>query len=268
VVGFPERAGRDRTGRPPVRFLLAAIAIAVLLIGVASAFDSHGIIRFALGTALVLWLPGYALTAALFPPGRLPGIERLLMAIGSSIALAIVVGFAFSGLGIPLTEWTWGGGLVDVALVAGAFVALRPTHRRIAFAWSSRHPLRFRDAMLFGLAALLVIGAIGVARLGASEQPQKGFTELSMVPAPGNVVRIGVGNEEATSMTYRVVLTSGSVAIATWQSVPLPPGQRWDAEISLPPNLSTGVQVMLYRADAPGEIYRRVALGPVTTPAP
>jgi hypothetical protein len=249
-----------------VRSLGLAIATAVLLVGVAVVYGGLGLIWAALGVALVLWLPGYTLTAALFSRGQLQGIERVLVTVGSSIALAILMGFGLNGLGIPLTGWTWGVGLVGLALAAGALAWLQPTHRPTRPRLGTWVLPRYRDVLLFGVAALLIVSAIGLARLGATEQPQQGFTELWMLPAPGDGVRIGLSNGESKAMTYRVVLRGSTATIAEWPLVQLEPGQEWDREVALPANAGTGVELVLYRADAPSVIYRRVVLGPIATP--
>ena len=218
-----------------------------------------------LTAAFVLWLPGYALTAALFSRDQLQGTERALVSVGSSIALAILTGFGLNALGISLTGWTWGFALVGLALATGALAWLQPTHRPVCHRPGGRVLPRSRDVLLFGVAALLAVAAISVARFGASEQPQEGFTQLWMFPAPGDAVRIGLSNGESNAMTYRVVLMDSTAAIAEWPSVQLEPGREWDMEVALPSDVGTGLELLLYRADVPGEIYRHVALGPFAT---
>jgi hypothetical protein len=119
---------------------------------------------------------------------------------------------------------------------------------------------------MLGVAAALVVVAIIVARIGASEQPQTGFTELWMLPAPGDGVRVGLDSHEANAMTYRVVLKDGSAVITEWPSVQLTPGQDWNAEVALPASVNSGLELLLYRSASPGEVYRRAAMGPFATP--
>jgi uncharacterized membrane protein len=58
-------------------------------------------IRIALGLSLVLFLPGYALIAALFPAkSDLDGIERTALSFGMSIAIVPLI-----GLGLNYTPW-------------------------------------------------------------------------------------------------------------------------------------------------------------------
>jgi uncharacterized membrane protein len=58
-------------------------------------------IRSVLGLPMVLFLPGYALIAALFPgKDDLDGIERLALSLGLSIAVVPLI-----GLGLNYTPW-------------------------------------------------------------------------------------------------------------------------------------------------------------------
>ena len=220
------------------------------------------LIQFLVGAMLVLWLPGYALTAALFRRDDLGGVERILIALASSISLVILVGFGLHLSGLSLTSATWGVGLAAVTLAAGASAWLRPTHRPALARPAAMLTSRRRDSLLFGGAALLVVAALGLSRIGAEGQPQSGFTELSMVPVNDDSVRVGVQSNEAGESTYRVVLRTDTAVIAEWPTIQLGSGQGWEMEVRLPASERTGAELVLYRADTPGEIYRRVALGP------
>ena len=107
-----------------VRSFGPVIATALMAVGAVIVFVDHSLIQVAVGGALVLWLPGYALTAALFSQSQLQGIERTLFSIGTSIAVAILTGLGLNAVGISLTAWTWGIALGGLALAAGAVVAL------------------------------------------------------------------------------------------------------------------------------------------------
>jgi uncharacterized membrane protein len=72
-------------------------------------------IRTALGLPMVLFLPGYALIAALFPgKDDLDGVERIALSFGLSIAVVPLI-----GLGLNYTPW--GIRLVPVLISLSAF---------------------------------------------------------------------------------------------------------------------------------------------------
>jgi len=225
------------------------------------------LVRVLVGFAFVLWLPGYALTAALFRRSDLGGVERILITLGSSISLVILIGFGLYLAGLPLTPATWAVGLAAVTLAAGASAWLRPTHRPDLHRPAVALTRPKRGSLLFALAALLVVSALGLSRIGAQEQPQAGFTQLSMNPIDGESVRVGVKNEESDTLTYRVVLRTATDVIAEWPTVQLGPGQGWAMDVPLPLKQRPGAELLLYRADAPEEVYRRVDLGPAPSSA-
>lgn len=72
---------------------------------------SGSFLRTVLGLLLVLFLPGYALTAALLPAKKdLEGIERALLSLGLSIAITPLMGF-----GMNYTSW----GIREIPVLAG-----------------------------------------------------------------------------------------------------------------------------------------------------
>ncbi len=76
---------------------------------------SESFIRTALGLPIVLFLPGYALIAALFPSKEdLDGIERAALSFGLSIAVVPLI-----GLGLNYTSW--GIRLIPVLVSISAF---------------------------------------------------------------------------------------------------------------------------------------------------
>ncbi len=75
---------------------------------------SENFLRTYLGIILVLFLPGYALTGAIFPAKKdLEGIERAVVSLGLSIALVPIL-----GLGLNYTVW----GIREIPVLAGLSV--------------------------------------------------------------------------------------------------------------------------------------------------
>ncbi|KKG09430.1 MULTISPECIES: DUF1616 domain-containing protein [unclassified Methanosarcina] len=90
-----------RTRKFPSDLLLMAVLVILTNIFVLIPPLSSSFIRTALGLPMVLFLPGYALIAALFPAKTdLDGIERTALSFGLSIAIVPLI-----GLGLNYTPW-------------------------------------------------------------------------------------------------------------------------------------------------------------------
>jgi uncharacterized membrane protein len=215
---------------------------------------------------LVLWLPGYALTAALFP-GHWPGTaERIAMSLGLSLVLAILGGLALEWAGLDLRAASWAVLLGNTALLASLVALVRRWRTPVIAESSSRAVLAPREAILLGAAALVVAGALLVAREGAARQRATAFTQLWVLPAgpaDSGRVRLGVANHEQHETRYSLRVTAGGTAIESWPLITLGPGEQWEGSIALssaPP--AAPLEAMLYRLDVPEQAYRRVVFWP------
>ena len=90
----------------------AACALLLVVPGIPQLLSALG------AAALVLALPGYAVTRALFPGRTLDAAEQAAMTVGLSISLAIVAGLILNVLPWGLTESTWGWLLGGLTLAA------------------------------------------------------------------------------------------------------------------------------------------------------
>lgn len=81
----------------PSDLLLIAGLVIITDIFVLIPVLSGSLIRTALGLPLVLFLPGYALVAMLFPEkGGLEGMERIALSVGMSVAVVPLIGLALN----------------------------------------------------------------------------------------------------------------------------------------------------------------------------
>ena len=104
--------------RFPLDLLLVAGLVLLTDIFVLTAGLNETLLRTVLGLPLVLFLPGYALIAALFPAKfDLDGIERVALSFGLSIAVVPLI-----GLGLNYTSW--GIRLVPVLISISVFTLL------------------------------------------------------------------------------------------------------------------------------------------------
>ena len=214
------------------------------------------------GLALVLVLPGFALTCLAGRGTKLDRVEQVLAVLGLSIVIAVVGGLAIAGLGIPLTRASFALGLYMICGAALAAAAL--TARRAEPAADVLHtrglPAVNRTAAGLLAAAVLVTAAsiwIGVA-LQADRGP--GFTQLWALREGSGSVQVGVRSHEKNDAVYRLRV-SGGAAGRREAVIGLRPGQQWIARRAL---LHTrGVTVTLAKAGRHG-VYRRVHLSPQT----
>lgn len=255
---LPASASRGRTSLLARLAVFAAIITAPLWLGRIA--DPA---RAGLALALVLVLPGFALLTAFLPGGTIGGPARLALSLGLSVAVTALVGLILDVTPWGLSTRPWAISLGTIFAVAGAIGWKRRRPRRRSN--DVRSTLSLRYGALFGLAALMTVGAIGAARLGAARQPSPGFTQLWLVPEAGNpgIVHLGIHSEEKASVSYQIELTSGTVTIGTWSPIKLAPGATWQTTVFLPPHSVAGngnVEAKLYRLAEPASVYRWVVL--------
>lgn len=226
-------------------------------------------LRAAFALPLVIVLPGYALAAALFPGGALSAPERLLFTFGGSLATGVL-----GGLLLNLTPWglnpaSWTV-LLAFVTVAAALTALLRRERAVTAVDTGSGERRVSVTPLQGalLAAALLVaaGAVGVARVGADQQPNPPFTQLWLLPAPEEgaaAVRLGVQSMEEGPIDYRLQLKQGNTVVREWTGIHLKPGEKWETTLSLPGSSQSGaVKADLFRVDLPNvpAPYRSVTL--------
>lgn len=214
---------------------------------------------------LVLVLPGYAVTATVFPRRQLGVPETIVFSLGLSLAL-----LALAGLALSLTPWGMGtipwGIFLGIMAMAAAGVARRDL---LTVARSGRAiPLpAARTVLPFAAAALIVFAALRIAIVGEAQQPQAGFTQLWILPSSPSVgnattVRLGITSREPVTRRYIVQLAAGGHIIRRWSDLSVAPGQTWRATVPMSSGFLAGgkVEATLSRATSPRSIYRRVWL--------
>jgi uncharacterized membrane protein len=252
--------------RNALALTLASVSAIAAMVAMLGGFGEGPVARFG-GLLLVLVLPGYALTVAMFPPGVVGTAERLVLSLGLSLA-----GTTLGGL---VLHWTPGGlapgswaVLLGGATLAASFVGLLRGRDDANRAWPAvLDGSAIRHAALFGLAGLVVAGAFGVARAGALEDEWRNthFTQLWILPTEdGGQPRLGVGisNREPAAASYGLRLEIDGRTVAEWPSIELEPGGSWTAN-ALRPAAGADEQLLeavLYRREDPAVAYRRVGV--------
>jgi hypothetical protein len=238
--------------------LAGVIALAALA---AVSLEVTPVLRVALAVPLVLFLPGYAVGAALLPSRSLEPIERFLVSLGLSFGLTILVGIALGLSPAGLGPLSWAVSLAGVTLV-GCLVALaRRVRARIAGPGFARPVVPLGGALLILLASVLLADVLLGARLVALQQEAPAPEQLWMLrgDAPEDVrlgVRAGPGGGE-----YTVRLSSAGELVQRFD-LELAEGETWQTLASVPAEATRRPLVArLYRAGSEIEL-RFVVLQP------
>jgi len=183
-------------------------------------------LRMLLAAPLTLFLPGYAITAAIFARERIGRSRFLLFSVGLSLAVlalgAIVLNYGPGGV----RAWSWALLLFLVVLGCCRGAALRrPRGAPAPVSWALPRPNGGQAALLGG-GALALVAAVVLAFTPLAATNATGFTEIWISPLPGdNGVRIGVGSAERGDSSYRLVVNFGGSREVT-RRLELEPGQR------------------------------------------
>ncbi len=218
---------------------------------------------------LVLFLPGYAMCRAMFPRRYFGLPERVLLSLGLSLIIIALGGLVLYWLGWSLLAATWAIVLSGFTLCASAIAwwRRRRSHSADSLLPKPHFNLSLRDGLLFGLAILVAVAAIELARMPTPPQGVTGYTLLWMIPAGdgnANDYRLGVNSMEFSAASYRLQVTLDGKVIYEWPELQLAPGESWEAPIALQADRAPAgsVEATLYRLDNPGVVYRHVKLQP------
>jgi hypothetical protein len=183
-------------------------------------------LRMLLAAPLALFLPGYAITAAIFAKRRIERRHFLVFSVGLSLAVLALGALVLNYIPGGIRAWSWALLLFLAVLGCCRGAALRRPKRAAApISWALPHPNRTQAALL-AAGGLAIVAAVILAFTPLSATNATGFTELWIQPlAAGNGVRIGVGSSERDDSSYRLLVKFGDAKTATRQ-LQLAPGQR------------------------------------------
>lgn len=266
--------------------LLAVAGSSLLLVALVLVVPSAKPLRIILGLPFVLFFPGYALMAALFPRKEdLDPIERIALSLGLSIAVVPLI-----GLGLNYSPW--GIRLEPILafitlfiLLAAAIAAYRRRELEVseAFAIETEFQLpkwsesRLPDRLLaVGLgASLIALGVTGYF-VATSSGSSESFTEFYIL-GPGRLaedypsvitlgddadVFVGVTNREGEDTTYRFEVRIDGDITNELESVYIIEGDTWENRVTIVPahiGPEQKVEFLLYREGA-GDPYRNLHL--------
>jgi uncharacterized membrane protein len=256
-------------------------------------------LRVTLGLLYLLFLPGYALVAALFP-GRddVPAIRRFTLAVVLSLAIVSLITL--------MLNWTpWGVTLVPILVSITSFIVLAcgvayfrrsrlPPEDRFAPqleirlpGWSSTSLVE--KALMIGLVTSIILGVGTAAYFLIHPKVTERYTEFYVLGAGGALEEypleavegepitliLGVVNHEHETVKYRLVRdVSGRDRVDVAQ-IELAQGERWEEPTTFALSLDEGndaacyletVSFVLYK-DGRSEPHRSVYLQLAFMPA-
>jgi len=227
------------------------------------------IVRSALGLAMVLFVPGYALIAALFPGKKdIDGIERAALSFGLSIAVSPLI-----GLGLNYTPWGIRLDPIVVCLtiftLACVLVANKRRHdlpeeerfhvdfvgiyRQLTGEVLPGDKTRLDKALTVILIASILLSIAALAYVIVVPKQGEKFTEFYILGPDGKAdkyptrfnlgdskpVIVGIVNHEYRNVTYDLVVALNDTARVTnlhSEQVTLGDNQTWEKPIGLKPD--------------------------------
>lgn len=261
---------RARTARALVDqpdLLIAALAAVLAGIAALGALDGLPIIRALLTVPLVLFVPGYALVSALFPALVVPAVERLLMAVGGSIALAIVAGLVLGVTPIGLNAAAWAMVLVTLTLVLIGVAWARRVRAGVVGARPHIASMPLRAAILMFISVLVIADVLLGARLAATQAQTPVPVQLWLIPVSGAHEQARLGMRAGPDGgDFHIALTTQGESIHDF-NVHLAPQQTWETVVLFPEEIrAQPIVARLYEGTSEQE-SRFVTLQPVTDAA-
>lgn len=245
------------------RDLTIASAAAVLCALVAALVPVE-IVRVIAALPLTLYLPGFALVAAIFDGEELAPLKRVTIEVAASLIVLVLGAFVLNVFPFGLTTGSWA-----VLLAAFVLVACFAAGRRRGTKKPVRRPLfgaagrpSTRTALLIAAAVLIGAASIALAQKPLPAKHAEGYTALWMLPANAEeeALVVGVESNEQDPASYRLRIATGGGSQSKTYRVKLDPGEEKTFAVKVP-SRSTGrthVVASLYREGSPGRLFRRV----------
>ena len=195
--------------------LVACIVIALVLVALVL-FLGDSLARQILGLVFILFLPGYAATAALFPENdQIDTIERVALSFGLSIAIVPLI-----GLGLNFTPWG-----IRLDPILGAVSAFIVGASLVAWYRRSRLPVDERFAIVIdvklslagmpmidkiltiGIVVMLVASVVVLAWAVTTPRVGERFTQLALLGPDGKATgypgNLSVGERATVQLSVR-----------------------------------------------------------------
>ncbi|HVY78147.1 MAG TPA: DUF1616 domain-containing protein [Solirubrobacterales bacterium] len=237
--------------------LVGALALACALLALAIPWTGPSLVFAA---PLLLFLPGYAVTAAAFGRRQLERPQMLLLAIALSLAVLTLGSLLLNYLG-GIHPLSWALLELLVVLASCRVAAVRRGNPGGPPRWRLPRPRGVEAAMLLGAAAAAIVALV----LSASAVPAGdalGYTQLWILPkagSGGSEAVVGVRSQEQRSADFDLRIRIGTERVLR-RSFRLAPGEGRQVRLRAPTGGEGEVPVVatLLRHNRPFAVYRRV----------
>jgi uncharacterized membrane protein len=240
---------------------LVLVAGGAVLCAAVAVFVPPEPIRLLAAAPLCLIFPGYALVSATFSARSLSGGRFAALVPGLSLMVLVLSALVLNYGPGGIREITWVVILLLVTLGACGWAAVRRVPGEVPYAIRSRPRGTTGDALFLAGAAVAMIAALVISATVYPAGDVLGFTRLSMLTKPNSsAVDIGVESNEQRRHSYLLRLTLTGRPLLK-KHLTLGPGDETRLRVRLPSDLgqpSGRLAASLYRASAPGRLYRRV----------
>lgn len=268
---------RIGNGLLPLNLLVIVLVAAII-------FFPSSILQIILGLPFVLFFPGYALMAALFPKKEgVGGIERVALSSGISIAVVPLIG-------LVLNNTPWGIGLYSILFSTTLFIltaSVIALFRRQRVPPEERFDISFNlpqwadanrlDKTLSIILVLAILGALGtVGYIIAKPKVGESFSEFYILGLEGQAadyvkelvvgeegkMMVGIINQEHEVASYRLEVRINGVLSNEVEGVTLEHDEKWENEVSFTPEVAgedQKVEFLLYK-QGQTEAYRMLRL--------
>ncbi len=221
-------------------------------------------LRAALTLPMVLFIPGYALITLMFPRRMPKAVERVAMSLGLSLAVTVVSGLLLNWT-VGVTESAWLVILMAIIWSACMVAAIRRLFADRLLTQPRRYKslMSMRQFALFGMALVLAVTSVSLARYGEANQPNEPFTILSALRDDKNgarQVRIAIMNEEIETTDYFLeVLLNGK---PVEQRIPVTVSAKavYTYQLALSESTAGKVEAQLFKSEDSANSYRSVTL--------
>jgi uncharacterized membrane protein len=268
-----------------VIFSINALLFILFVLGDLSTSGIFGFFRVVLGGMYVLFAPGYALQAALFPRREhLGSLDRLALSFGLSVAIMPVLGLALDGPPGGIFLWQSFTFLTALTIICGLVAMYRrsrlstdednvnDTELNLGEWWKSQS---VPGQLLFSLIPVsVIIGLVLVLYILFVPIPEKQFTEfyirsasdvaanypLEVKAGQPFTIKVGVVNHEGKDSTYSIQSEMHEHILAATAPFTLVDGQSVSLDVALSSSTPGDRQLMEILLLRDNRVYRRLYL--------